>query len=91
MERRSSRRRGEASRPTVDVLRCLTEAGSLICPTPAAIRSPVLREDAVLLSTPLRPQQSEAPPTARPKDNNPAVMRYPIAARPVHKLRSPTE
>jgi hypothetical protein len=39
----------------------------------------VLRADAVFWSSPLRSQPSADPPTARPDNDNPAVMGYSVA------------
>jgi len=58
-------------------------------PTPAAIGCSGLRDDTVLWFAPLRSQHSAAPPTARPNDNSPAVMRYPVCCRPVSNLGPP--
>jgi hypothetical protein len=55
---------------------------SLPVPTPADVWHSVLHADDVLESSPLRSQHSAAPPTARPSDNNVAVMRYSGQARP---------
>ncbi|KIJ94873.1 hypothetical protein K443DRAFT_109718 [Laccaria amethystina LaAM-08-1] len=51
-------------------------------PTPAAVWCSVLRADPVLWPFPLTSQHSAAPPTARPNDNHPAVMRQGCLARP---------
>ena len=48
---------------------------------PAAISCPVLRDDVVVWSSSMSSQDSAAPPTACPNDNNPAVMRYSICCQ----------
>ncbi|KIJ96661.1 hypothetical protein K443DRAFT_275981 [Laccaria amethystina LaAM-08-1] len=48
-------------------------------PTPTAVWFSVLRADAVVWSSPFKSRHSAAPPTARPNDNHPAVMRYSAA------------